>query len=66
MTDPSPAVATAVEGELRLLDPVVRASADVLVTLLHPDFREIGTSGRLSSSCTVSGETSKASVEHRR
>ncbi|HBF80089.1 MAG TPA: DUF4440 domain-containing protein [Streptomyces sp.] len=47
MTDPSPAVAAAVEGELRLLDPVVRASAELLATMLHPDFREIGTSGRL-------------------
>ncbi|MEU0136250.1 nuclear transport factor 2 family protein [Streptomyces sp. NPDC006296] len=47
MTDPSPAVATAIEGELRLLDPAVRASADLLDTLLHPDFREIGSSGRL-------------------
>lgn len=43
----SSAVASAVAGELRLLDPVVRASAGILATLLHPDFREIGTSGRL-------------------
>lgn len=47
MTEPSPAVAAAIDGELRLLDPVVRASADLLVSLLHPEFREIGTSGRL-------------------
>ncbi|MDF6018058.1 nuclear transport factor 2 family protein [Streptomyces sp. JH34] len=53
MTDPSPAVATAIEGELRLLDPVVRASADILATLLHPDFREIGTSGRLWERDTI-------------
>ncbi|MFJ8921277.1 hypothetical protein B046DRAFT_03793 [Streptomyces sp. LamerLS-316] len=53
MTEPLPAVAAAVEGELRLLDPVVRASADVLATLLHPDFREIGTSGRLWQRDTI-------------
>ncbi|MFJ4841751.1 DUF4440 domain-containing protein [Streptomyces sp. NPDC088746] len=53
MTEHSPAVAAAIEGELRLLDPVVRASADVLATLLHPDFREIGTSGRLWQRDTI-------------
>ncbi|MFC9028345.1 DUF4440 domain-containing protein [Streptomyces arboris] len=47
MSEPSPAVAAAIEGELRLLDPVVRASADLLAALLHPEFREIGASGRL-------------------
>ncbi|WP_112489955.1 nuclear transport factor 2 family protein [Streptomyces bacillaris] len=47
MSEPSPAVAAAIEGELRLLDPVVRASAELLAALLHPEFREIGTSGRL-------------------
>ncbi|MFD3657397.1 DUF4440 domain-containing protein [Streptomyces sp. NPDC058620] len=47
MTEPSPAVAAAIDGELRLLDPVVRASAELLVSLLHSEFREIGTSGRL-------------------
>ncbi|MET9595875.1 nuclear transport factor 2 family protein [Streptomyces sp. NPDC006516] len=53
MTEPSPAVAAAIEGELRLLDPVVRSSADVLAALLHPDFREIGTSGRLWERRTI-------------
>ncbi|MFJ9059470.1 DUF4440 domain-containing protein [Streptomyces sp. NPDC102409] len=53
MTEPSPAVAAAVEGELRLLDPVVRASPEVLATLLHPEFREIGTSGRLWERDTI-------------
>lgn len=53
MTESSPAVAAAIEGELRLLDPRVRASADVLTTLLHPDFREIGASGRLWERDTI-------------
>ncbi|MFJ8225964.1 nuclear transport factor 2 family protein [Streptomyces griseus] len=47
MAETTPAVAAAIEGELRLLDPVVRASAELLASLLHPGFREIGTSGRL-------------------
>lgn len=47
MSEPSPAVGAAIEGELRLLDPVVRASVDLLAALLHPEFREVGASGRL-------------------
>ncbi|MFJ6808025.1 DUF4440 domain-containing protein [Streptomyces anulatus] len=47
MAEPSPAVAASIEGELRLLDPVVRTSAGLLASLLHPEFREIGTSGRI-------------------
>lgn len=39
MTEPRPGVAAAVEGELRLLDPLVRSSADLLVQVLHPEFR---------------------------
>ncbi|MFD7753078.1 DUF4440 domain-containing protein [Streptomyces sp. NPDC059757] len=46
MTEPQPGVAAAVEGELRLLDPLVRCSADLLVQVLHPEFREIDTAGR--------------------
>ncbi|GGZ10846.1 DUF4440 domain-containing protein [Streptomyces nitrosporeus] len=53
MTEPSPAVAAAIEGELRLLDPVVRESAAILAAMLHPDFREIGTSGRLWDRDTI-------------
>ncbi|BFP51372.1 nuclear transport factor 2 family protein [Streptomyces griseus] len=53
MAEPSSAVAAAIEGELRLLDPAVRASAGLLASLLHPDFREIGTSGRLWSRETI-------------
>lgn len=53
MSEPSPAVAAAIEGELRLLDPVVRASADLLAASLHPEFREIGTSGRLWNRKTI-------------
>ncbi|MFJ7077336.1 DUF4440 domain-containing protein [Streptomyces sp. NPDC098781] len=40
------AVEAAVEGELRLLQPQVRSSAELLAQLLHPQFREFGASGR--------------------
>jgi hypothetical protein len=40
------AVEAAVEGELRLLQPEVRSSPELLGELLHPDFREFGASGR--------------------
>ncbi|MFH9294414.1 DUF4440 domain-containing protein [Streptomyces sp. NPDC017520] len=53
MAEPSPAVAAAIEGELRLLDPVVRASPELLASLLHPEFREIGTTGRLWTRETI-------------
>ncbi|WP_069169452.1 nuclear transport factor 2 family protein [Streptomyces griseus] len=53
MAEGSPAVAAAIEGELRLLDPVVRASAQTLSAMLHPGFREIGTSGRLWERDTI-------------
>ncbi|WP_327373529.1 nuclear transport factor 2 family protein [Streptomyces sp. NBC_01216] len=46
MTEHTPAVAAAVEGELRLLDPTVRASAELFGALLHPEFEEFGSSGR--------------------
>ncbi|MFD3840811.1 DUF4440 domain-containing protein [Streptomyces sp. NPDC058642] len=36
----------AVDGELRLLDPEVRASAARVLELLDPEFTEIGASGR--------------------
>ncbi|MFD0024781.1 DUF4440 domain-containing protein [Streptomyces sp. NPDC058382] len=39
-------VRAAVEGELRLLDPDVRAEADAVTELLDPEFTEFGASGR--------------------
>ncbi|WP_079071997.1 DUF4440 domain-containing protein [Streptomyces yokosukanensis] len=36
----------AVDGEMRLLDPEVRASPARVLELLDPDFTEIGASGR--------------------
>ncbi|WP_285566358.1 nuclear transport factor 2 family protein [Streptomyces sp. RTGN2] len=53
MSEPPPGVAAAVEGELRLLDPVVRASTELLVQVLHPDFHEVDTTGRRWDRATV-------------
>ncbi|MFF3171571.1 DUF4440 domain-containing protein [Streptomyces sp. NPDC057900] len=39
-------VRAAVEGELRLLDPAVRALPDAVTALLDPEFTEFGASGR--------------------
>jgi hypothetical protein len=47
-------VQAAIAGELRLLEPRVRASAELLEALLDPGFTEIGASGKRWSrgSCT--------------
>jgi hypothetical protein len=42
----NPSVQAAIRGELRLLEPGVRASAASLEQLLDPEFAEIGASGR--------------------
>ncbi|MFE2535594.1 DUF4440 domain-containing protein [Streptomyces sp. NPDC059371] len=47
MLERNPAVEAAIEGELRLLDPAVRRSAELVAALLHPDFYEFGASGRI-------------------
>ncbi|WP_370626547.1 DUF4440 domain-containing protein [Streptomyces sp. NBRC 110035] len=52
MTDPctaaaAAAAAAAVEAELKLLDPEVRRSPERVGELLHPEFVEIGASGRV-------------------
>jgi hypothetical protein len=42
----NPAVEAAMAGELRLLDPEVRRSPELVGALLHPEFHEFGASGR--------------------
>ncbi|MGC9544722.1 DUF4440 domain-containing protein [Streptomyces sp. UG1] len=46
MTEQDSAVQAAIAGELRLLDPQVRRSPELLGSLLHPEFHEFGASGR--------------------
>ncbi|MGY0070649.1 nuclear transport factor 2 family protein [Streptomyces sp. QTS137] len=47
MTDPYTAADAAIEAELKLLDPEVRRSPERVGGLLHPEFTEIGASGRV-------------------
>ncbi|MFF3613249.1 DUF4440 domain-containing protein [Streptomyces sp. NPDC002580] len=53
MPERNAAVDAAIEGELRLLDPAVRCSAELLGALLHPDFHEFGVSGRVWDRASV-------------
>ncbi|GAA4566764.1 nuclear transport factor 2 family protein [Planotetraspora kaengkrachanensis] len=46
MDEDERAVQAAIDGELRLLDPEVRASPALVRELLDPEFTEIGASGR--------------------
>ncbi|MFF7471915.1 DUF4440 domain-containing protein [Streptomyces sp. NPDC008092] len=55
------AVQAAVDAELRLLDPGVRARPDLVLELLDPEFTEVGASGRrwdATSILTVTGDGS--------
>lgn len=47
MHDVDQGVRAAIEGEMALLDPAVRASRDRTDCLLDPDFVEFGSSGRV-------------------
>jgi len=72
MTDESEhAVRAAIDGELRLLDPAVRAVPARVLELLDPEFTEIGASGRwwdresilsVTSADAVSPETPEPSA----
>lgn len=53
MSERNAAVEAAIESELRLLDPEIRRSAERLGALLHPDFHEVGASGRLWDRASV-------------
>jgi hypothetical protein len=46
MNDESAQVEAAIAGELRLMDPEVRASRELAGQLLDPEFVEVSTSGR--------------------
>ncbi|MFG3587698.1 DUF4440 domain-containing protein [Streptomyces sp. NPDC047990] len=69
MTDHNPAVEAAIEGELSLLDAEVRRSSELLGALLHPGFREFGSSGRVwtrSPSRNSSGRKAAGSTDAKR
>ncbi|MFJ5225570.1 DUF4440 domain-containing protein [Streptomyces sp. NPDC088400] len=57
------AVQEAVEAELRLLDPDVRASPVLVSRLLDPEFTEIGASGRRWDATSILSVTSAGSVD---
>ncbi|SEE21368.1 hypothetical protein SAMN04490357_7302 [Streptomyces misionensis] len=52
----------AVDGEMRLLDPKVRASPARVLDLLDPEFTEIGASGRRWDVRSILAVTSDGSV----
>ncbi|MCF6470586.1 nuclear transport factor 2 family protein [Nonomuraea sp. MG754425] len=52
----------AIDGELRLLDPEVRASPALVRELLDPEFTEIGASGRRWDAESILTVTSAGSV----
>jgi len=54
------AVRAAMAGELRLLDPAVRASPEAVTALLDPEFTEFGASGRRYDRASILAVTSAA------
>ncbi|MGW2088609.1 nuclear transport factor 2 family protein [Streptomyces sp. NPDC001880] len=56
------AVQAAIEAEMRLLDPDVRASPARVLELLDPEFLEIGASGRRWDATSILTVTSDGSV----
>ncbi|MFF5432918.1 DUF4440 domain-containing protein [Streptomyces griseofuscus] len=56
------AVQAAIDGELRLLDPEVRAVPALVLELLDPEFTEFGASGRRWDINSVLTVTSSGSV----
>ncbi|MFI6865109.1 DUF4440 domain-containing protein [Streptomyces sp. NPDC050421] len=58
--DEERSVRAAVDGELRLLDPGVRASPDAVTALLDPEFTEFGASGRSYDRTSILAVTSAA------
>ncbi|MET9429549.1 nuclear transport factor 2 family protein [Streptomyces sp. NPDC003036] len=61
--DHTPAVAAAIERELRLLDPAVRRDPVLFAALLHPDFHEFGRSGRHWDRASMTAEITAAAAD---
>ncbi|MFB8025626.1 DUF4440 domain-containing protein [Streptomyces sp. NPDC056465] len=56
------AVQAAIDGEMQLLDPEVRASPDRVLELLDPEWTEVGASGRRWDVRSILTVTSSGSV----
>ncbi|ORT58012.1 DUF4440 domain-containing protein [Streptomyces sp. CB03238] len=59
----TPAIAAAIEGELRLLDPEVRTTPALFEALLHPGFHEFGASGRRWDRASMLASVTSKSAE---
>ncbi|MBW5423135.1 DUF4440 domain-containing protein [Streptomyces sp. BG9H] len=57
------AVQAAIAAEMRLLDPAVRASPELVSELLDPEFTEFGASGRRWDATSILTVTSAGSVD---
>ncbi|MEB3959547.1 nuclear transport factor 2 family protein [Streptomyces kunmingensis] len=55
-------IQAAIAGELRLVDPAVRASDELVTSLLDPEFSEFGASGRRWDRKTILEVTRSAAV----
>ncbi|MCM3264865.1 nuclear transport factor 2 family protein [Streptomyces thermoviolaceus] len=64
--DDRAAVRAAVDGELRLLDPGVRAGPEAVRELLDPEFVEVGASGRRWDAESILTVTSSGAVSEDR
>ncbi|MEO6881184.1 MAG: DUF4440 domain-containing protein [Mycobacteriaceae bacterium] len=60
---PDPDTAEVIRRELMLLDPDVRASSERVLALLHPDFVEIGASGRRWDAAGIASALERAGDE---
>lgn len=58
-----PDIAEVIRRELMLLDPDVRASGNLVLELLHPDFVELGASGRRWDAASIAAHLERAGDE---
>lgn len=67
MPTDDPDAAVVVRLELELLDPAIRADASAVRARLHPEFREVGASGRLwdvgTTAAALAEETGDEAIE---
>lgn len=63
MTDEEQQIQAAIDGELRLLDPTLRADDAQVTALLDPEFFEFGASGRRWDRETILAVTGGGSID---